>query len=209
MDLKTILDRLNRQAEIQSEDIEMSTNPEMLIREKRQNMSQFPNDDVQAVVDNIKSDSNNTMDIISGAGNFSGGLATAGGQAASRFGGLLANKYGGKVKDLAEEYLPKGISDKITDIYHAGKRVNNTDMMNKGTQEMGRIKALNELAEQTPRFKVDDIPDSKPFDLDVFQRNLDVQKTMEAQDAAKSILRDSGIVQEETKALTELTKKKK
>lgn len=144
----------------------------------------LPQDDVREYVKNVKDDHDNMMSDIGG---MSGGIKLAGGIAKKALPKVLpkamqmledAPRY---AKDLAEEYLPKGISDKVTDLYHGMKAKDNVAKFGQASQDNARIKALEEMAMKKPVYEAQIPEGQKPFDLDKFQQNLDIEKAIEAQ----------------------------
>lgn len=206
--LAQLKQRIQNYGDKSQENMNYQLDPNKVVADKKAEMKNLPQDDVNNVISGLRDDSNADREMLMSAGAMSGGVRNLAAPVATKYGSMLVSKYGGPVKDLAEEYLPKAASNKITDFYHAAKSNDNIAKSQNAFNDGERIKQLTQMAEQKPIFEAPVNPNHKPFDLDKFQMNLDLQKYQEAQDAAKSILKNSGIVDEETKVLTQLTKNK-
>ncbi len=147
----------------------------------------IPQDDMQDYAQSVKEDTDENMMAIGG---MSGGLRML--KPAAQAGMKLLPKVAPKIaealdnapryaKDLAEEYLPKSISSKVDDLYYGSKAKDNVAKLNNTANDMARIKALEDMAMKRPRDQIVIPEGQKPFDLDLFQQNLEIEKAIEAQ----------------------------
>ena len=148
---------------------------------------ELPQDDVREYVQNVKDDNASMMSDIGG---MSGGvkalkpLAQVGMKMLPKVGQAIeaAPRY---IKDLAEEYLPTNISNKVTDLYQNIKSGQNVKRLEKADLDNARIKGLQDLANQKPVFEAEIPKDQKPIDLDIFQKNQDIANEIARQEAEK------------------------
>lgn len=148
---------------------------------------ELPQDDVREYVQTVKDDNASMMSDIGG---MSGGvkalkpLAQVGMKMLPKVGQAIeaAPRY---IKDLAEEYLPTNISNKVTDLYQNIKSGQNVKRLEKADLDNARIKGLEDLANQKPVFEAEIPKDQKPFDLDIFQKNQDIANEIARQEAEK------------------------
>lgn len=155
----------------------------------------LPQDDVREYVKNVKDDHN---DMMSDIGGMSGGIKLAGGVAKKVLPKVLpkamemlseAPRY---AKDLAEEYLPKGISDKVTDLYHGIKAKDNMAKFSQASQDSARLNALQDLANKTPVFaapELDEAGKAAASKSTMIQALIESAKT-DAKNLAESIAKD-------------------
>jgi hypothetical protein len=147
----------------------------------------IPQDDIQDYAQNVKDDAEGNMMAIGG---MSGGIKML--KPVAQAGMKLLPKIAPKVaealenapryaKDLAEEYLPKSISSKVDDLYYGAKAKDNIVKFNTADAYNAKLQALEDLAMAKPRTNIPFPKDQKPIDLDVFQRNFDIDKAIEAQ----------------------------
>ena len=123
--LAELKQRILNYSDKSQENMNYQLDPNKAIADKRSEMKNLPQDDVNNVISGLRNDSNTDRDMLMSAGVMSGGLKNLAAPAATKYGSMLVSKYGGPVKDLAEEYLPKAISGKITDFYHGALANNN------------------------------------------------------------------------------------
>lgn len=144
----------------------------------------LPQDDMHEYVQNVKDDNEQNLE---GMGQMGGAMNVIKGAGKQILPKVLpkamqvleeAPRY---VKDLAEEYLPKGISSKVTDLYHGIKAKDNVAKFGQANQDSARLKALEDMAMKKPVYEAQIPEGQKPFDLDKFQQNLDIEKAIEAQ----------------------------
>lgn len=186
--LAELKQRILNYSDKSQENMNYQLDPNKAIADKRSEMKNLPQDDVNNVISELRNDSNTDRDMLMSAGVMSGGLKNLAAPAATKYGSMLVGKYGGPIKDLAEEYLPKAISGKITDFYHGALANNNVAQAGNMAKDAERIKQLSQMAEQKPVFEAPVDPTHKPFDLDIFQATQD---RLKAEAAAKQALRDS------------------
>lgn len=152
----------------------------------------LPQDDVREYVSNVKDDRDAMMSDIGGMSGGVNMLKEAGKkilpkvlpQAKSMI-REVADEAPRYIKDLSEEYLPKNISDKVSDVYNNIKSGQNIKRLEKADIDNARIKGLEDLANQKPVFEAEIPKDQKPFDLDIFQKNLDIDNAIAKQEAEK------------------------
>lgn len=211
--LAQLKQRIQNYGDKSQENMNYQLDPNKVVADKRAEMKNLPQDDVNNVISGIKNDSNADRDMLMSAGVMSGGLRNLAAPAATKVGSMLVSKYGGPVKDLAEEYLPKAVSGKITDLYHGALANTNVANAGKMSKDAERIKQLSMMAEQKPVFEAPIDPTRKPFDLDKFQKSLDMEKQLaaynESQAAASEALKASNpaSAQDATQVIDTLTKK--
>lgn len=211
--LAELKQRIQNYGDKSQENMNYQLDPNKVIADKKSEMRNFPQDDVNNVISSLKNDSNADRDMLMSAGVMSGGLRNLAAPQTAKYGQMLVSKYGGPVKDLAEEYLPKAVSNKVTDFYHAAKSADNIAKSQNAFNDGERIKQLTQMAEQKPVFEAPIDPIHKPFDLDKFQRGIDMDKKLaeiaETEKATKDVLRQNipASSNESTVALNTTTKK--
>ena len=155
----------------------------------------LPQDDVHEYVQNVKDDNMQHFEDMGQMGGAINMLGKAGKAIAPKLLPRVLPKIEEavesaprRIRDLAEEYLPKNISDKVGDIYNNIKSGQNIKRIEQASKDSERIKGLQDIANRKPTFEAEIPKDQNPFDLDIFQKNLDIEKAKEAQR-----LRDLGI----------------
>lgn len=173
---------------------------------------ELPQDDVRDYVQNVKDD--NMNNIANGAANI-GGLKVLGDVVENVAPRLLpraksalkevaedAPRY---IKDLSEEYLPKGISSKVTDLYHNFKAGDNITKFTKASEDSARLNALQNLANQTPTFVAPELNEAgkaAASKSSMIQALIESAKT-DAKNLAESIAKDpKKLKQAEEKTIT-------
>lgn len=172
----------------------------------------LPQDDVHEYVQNVKDDNMQHLDDMGQMGGAINMLGKAGKTIAPKLLPRVLPKIEEavesaprRIKDLAEEYLPKNISDKVTDIYHNFKAGDNISKFTKASEDSARLNALQNLANQAPVFAAPELNEAGKAAASkstMIQALIESAKT-DAKNLAESISKDpKKLKQAEEKTIT-------